>query len=103
MVHTRKKLSELNRLWFRSKVATKAVSEDGMTKLYYHSTPVVEFDEKKIRLNTGGWHSNTTKARMNQASDVFDLGFRVFQKDYEWFVNHKGKTKPFEEGMELSR
>ena len=29
---------------------------------------------------------------MNQARQTFGLGFEVYQKDWEWFVEYKGET-----------
>ena len=61
--------------------------DDGRTKCVYHSTPVAEFDQSRIYLNTGGWRSLTTKTRMNQFSNQFKLGYSVYQKDFDWFVS----------------
>ena len=72
-------------------------SEDKMTVVRYHKTPVVAFDAYEILLNTGGWRTATTKTRMNQASNVFGLGFTVFQKNYYWYVGFKDETIPFNE------
>jgi hypothetical protein len=58
---------------------------------------IVSFDAKRIVLNTGGWRSNTTKTRMNQTSNVFQLGYRVYQKAGEWFCAHKGQDIPFDQ------
>ena len=66
------------------------------TKVVYHSTAVVSFNEHTILLNTGGYETRTTKLRMNQASKVFNLGFEVFQKDFNWYVKFNGVTKEFE-------
>jgi hypothetical protein len=71
--------------------------DDGLTKVVYHSTPVVSFNEDRVILNTGGWQSATTKTRMNQASSQFQLGFDVSQKNYAWFVRFKGETIPFDD------
>ena len=68
--------------------------------MVYHSTEVVLATKEKIVLNTGGWTTATTKARMNQASNQFGLGYKVYQKDLAWFVIYKGETRPFE-GQEL--
>lgn len=69
-----------------SGVAT-TIAEDGRwTVVTYHRTPVVKFSEKTIRLNTGGYRSQTTKRRMNQAANQFDLGFEVVQRGGEWYV-----------------
>lgn len=66
------------------------VSNDGVyTIVTYHSTQIVKFNEKEIILNTGGWSTSTTKNRMNQASNQFNLGYQVWQEKGEWFVQWK--------------
>ena len=74
---------------------TKVFTENGVTFVKYHDTKVVSFTEDTIYLNNGGFLTNTTKTRMNQASNQFDLGFRVYQKNFDWFVEHNGKTYEF--------
>ena len=86
-----------------SKNNTKVKTGPEGTTVKLHSTIVVEFDEFRIVLNSGGWQTVTTKARMNQTSNEFDLGFTVFQKNHEWFVRFQGTEVPFEDGMALSR
>lgn len=61
----------------------------------YHSTDVVRFTDDYILLNTGGWFTQTTKRRMNQASLEYGLGFNVYQKNHVWYATHKGKTYTF--------
>jgi len=96
MVHVRHK--------FNRKVATSVEFEDDLTKVYYHSTPVVSFNPEKIILDSGGWKTATTKKRMNQVAREFNLGdLGVWQKKGDWFVEYKGKKMPFRDGMELSR
>ncbi len=75
------------------------------TVITYHETPVVIFDEDSIALNTGGWNTVTTRNRMNQASNQFNLGFRVFQKRGELFCNYLGQDLPFngQDRMYLTR
>ena len=65
-------------------------------QVWYHSTCVVEFNSHLIKLCTGGWKTVTTKRRMNQASNQFGLGYGVYQKKGDWFVDYKGKTVPFD-------
>jgi hypothetical protein len=74
---------------------TVATGPDGFTVVTYHSTQVVRFNHKKIKLDTGGRQTVTTRARMNQASNQYVLGFRVFQKNFELFAEFKGRTLPF--------
>lgn len=83
-----------------SGVATHIYNSTGKdgnrTQVFYHQTCVVEFDEKIVKLCTGGWKTATTKTRMNQASNQFGLGYQVSQKKGDWFVDYKGQTIPFD-------
>lgn len=75
----------------------------GVRRYTYHSTAVVQVNpDGSIVLDSGGWKTSTTKNAMNQASNQDRLGFRVFAKDFEWFVNWRGNALPFENGMRLS-
>ena len=85
------------------KVATAVIQENFGTKVKYHNTVVVEFDIDQIILNSGGWKTLTTKNRMNQTSNEYNLGFQVFQKDFDWYVDFDGKIIPFKDGMILER
>lgn len=67
----------------------------GKTQVIFYQTPVVAFDNHSISLNTGGWWTRSTKARMNQASKEFSLGYRVYQKKGEWFVDYQNDVLPF--------
>ena len=79
------------------KVATTVAANDsGETVVTYHKTQVVKFSGEKIVLNTGGWKTVTTKARMNQAANQFALGYTVFQKNHAWFVSFGGDDLPFD-------
>lgn len=68
---------------------------NGFTNVIFHSTPVVTFNTETITLNTGGWWTRTTKDRMNSSSDVFNLGFSVIQRNFNWFVIYQGNKIPF--------
>ena len=69
--------------------ATTVSTSDNYTRVVYHATTVVKFNHKDIILNSGGWVTATTKLRMNQASSQFDLGFKVYQKNFKWYVTIK--------------
>lgn len=68
---------------------------EGTTHVVYHSTAVAAWNPTKIHLDTGGYETATTKARMNQAANQFGLEYQVWQKDYAWHVDYRGKTTPF--------
>jgi len=71
----------------------------GFVSVVYHNTEVVKATPKTITLDTGGWFTATTKTRMNQASNQYNLGYYVFQKNYDWFVKYKGRTIPFKKDV----
>lgn len=83
--------------------ATSIEEIDGVTTITYHETPVVRFNENSIVLDSGGWLTHTTKARMNQASREFELDYMVYQSSFKWYVEHKGKSVVFFDGIELFR
>jgi len=84
-------------------VATAIYTDNEYTRVIYHNTPVVSYNQDKIILNSGGWMTATTKKRMNQVSDMFNLGYQVYQKDYSWYIDYKGQTFDFYDGFILSR
>lgn len=73
---------------YKTTIETRA----GKTRIVYHSTCIVEFDEKQIILRTGGWDTVTTRRKMNQASRQFDLGFTVYRADGQSLVTLNSKT-----------
>ena len=76
-------------------VATSVFNDNGVMKCVYHHTIVVEWDNKHITLDTGGWQTLTTKTRMNQVSNQYGLGYQVYQEDFNWYVMYKGEVIPF--------
>lgn len=50
-----------------------------------HSTPIVTFyPDGNVMLNSSGYHTTTTKARINEV--ILPLGYRVSQQNYNWFL-----------------
>ena len=65
---------------------------DGSVAIELHGTKVVTIHaDDSVTLNSGGYHTSTTKKRINQYSPV-----RVYQKNYEWFLSD---GTPFEDRM----
>lgn len=69
---------------------------NGLTVHFYHQSPIVIESETQIRLDNCGYQTMTTKERINRYCP-----FRVFQENFKWYVNYKGETIPFENGMVL--
>tara|TARA_R100001443_G_scaffold31038_1_gene45010 strand:- start:20646 stop:21086 length:441 start_codon:yes stop_codon:yes gene_type:complete len=70
--------------------------DNGYKCVKYHDTDVVKFNNDYIILNHNGWCTHTTKKRMNQASDEYNLGFRVSQSKGQWYVDYNGFTHEWE-------
>ena len=83
--------------------ATKIYSDNEHTCIKYHHTNVVKFNEREIILNSNGYRTLTTKTRMNQASNQYNLGYNVYQQDFEWFISYRGLILPFEDNIILDR
>ena len=87
--------------------ATRVYYEDGWdgvsVRVVYHSTSVVTASKSQIILMDGGWKTATTRRRMNQAAQLLDLGFKVYQKAFDWFVLMYGQAIPYENGMIIAR
>lgn len=83
---------------------TTISNANNQTIITFWNTVIVTFDAEKIILNTGGYFTATTKTRMNQAGNQFNLGYSVYQEKYTWFCTFKGETKPFNgDKLELIR
>ena len=66
----------------------------------YHSTPVVKvINDRYVVLNSGGYRTNTTKRRMNQASLQYLLGFEVYQVNFQWYVSLGEEIAPYYDGI----
>ena len=90
-----------------SKVGTHATcifqDSDSYQKCIFHSTQIVKWNNSAIVLNSGGYKTLTTKRRMNQVSETYNLGFQVYQVDFIWYVDYRGETLEFKDYMKLER
>ncbi len=82
---------------------TTVSERDGITAVTFHNTAVVVFDANTITLNSDGWQTVTTKRRMNQVADHFGLQFRVWQKNFVWYVDWSGETLEYYDGIKLEQ
>jgi hypothetical protein len=88
----------------RGRATSVRRDNSGVLSVVYHSTEVVRVNpDGSVVLDSGGWRSFTTKARMNQAATQYGLGYRVYQKAFDWFVSFNGHELTFTDGMTLTR
>jgi hypothetical protein len=77
------------------KKATKVYKENGWQIVKLYNTEIYMRKSNLLILNNGGWKTVTTKRRMNQSLKRFGPPSKVFQEDFEWFLEIKGKVFPF--------
>ena len=54
-----------------------------------------------VKINSCGYHTNTTKSRLNALLEEVKWGCKVFQKNWDWFVSYNDQTTLFRDGMIL--
>ena len=70
--------------------------------IQFHNTYVVkiemnEWNQRIYRLNTNGWHTNTTKERICEYSPA-----RVYQRNFDWFIHDPQRGEiPFVDGIKV--
>tara|TARA_R100001463_G_scaffold85170_1_gene140082 strand:+ start:4148 stop:4462 length:315 start_codon:yes stop_codon:yes gene_type:complete len=83
---------------------TSVVNDNNQLLVTYHSTIVVKIvNDRYVILKSDDWLTNTTKRRMNQASNEYRLNYRVFQKGWAWFVETPEGTFDYYEGIIIDK
>ena len=89
------KLSNYRTTWF---------AEGTTGGVTYAEIQIVSWTHDTVTLNSGGYETVTTKRKMNQAANQFALGFGVYQRKGEWYVDDaQGNVHEFRDGITLRR
>ena len=78
---------------------TKAIVNDRLIVTYQNTAVVQVLNNRYVTLDNGGWYTATSKRRMNQASMEYNLGYSVYQVDYEWYVRIGDEVAPYYNGV----
>ena len=91
--------------WSNSNTFVEYNSNTDCSTIVLHRTAIAVYDHKNqaLKLNSGGYTSNTTKSRLNAILSELIAGARVFQRDFNWFLNYNNVTHNFNDGMILSQ
>ena len=82
---------------------TEVVSCSNVSDVFLHGHLIARIGETWIELFDGGHQTVTTKSRLNAILAEHGCpGERVFQKNFEWFVQQEGGAVPFFSGMRLN-
>ena len=108
--HTMRKIeTQMNRAivnkndWSNSNTFVDYNSNTNCSTVVLHRTAIATYDHNTsaLKLNTGGWHSNTTKSRLNAILQGLIAGASVYQKNFNWFLSYNNQTHDFMDGMIL--
>jgi hypothetical protein len=70
----------------------------GTTIVYLHQHPIVLKDESVVELYSRGYETTTTKQRLNEHTPS---GYKVIQRDFDWYVSTPDGRDEFEEGYQI--
>lgn len=57
--------------------------------VFHHDSVIARiFQDGGLAVTSGGWRSSTTKGRLNQILSDNSTNYRIFQKNYQWFVRN---------------
>ena len=89
--------------WSNSNTFVTYNESTNCSTVVLHRTAIAVYDHNTnaIKLNTGGWHSNTTKSRLNAILSEVMYGARVYQKAFDWYLSYNKSTHDFNDGMIL--
>lgn len=76
---------------------TRLITDDGpaMYHIKLHNTHIITYHENgDVVLNSGGWRTSTTKARMNEYSPV-----QIWQGRGLWTAHWRGESYPYADGI----
>lgn len=56
-------------------------------RIYYHETAIATiYHNGKVKIDNGGWHTSTTKKRINAILSALGLPYSIVQKNYSWYL-----------------
>lgn len=95
-----------NKNWQSANTSVTFDEETNLSTVFLHGNKIAEVGDAFIRLFDGGWQTNTTKSRLNAIlSEHGEMGDRVFQSNFDWFVSMNTaqgiSTVPFFSSMRL--
>ena len=89
--------------WNSSNTRVDYNNNTNCSTVVLHRTAIAVYDHntQALKLNTGGWHSVTTKSRLNAILQELIAGASVFQRQFNWYLNYNNQTHDFNDGMIL--
>ena len=70
--------------------------------LHGHQIATLDHHTNALKLSSCGYQTVTTKSRLNALLSEFKYGCKVFQKNFDWYLQNVNQTVDFWDGMILS-
>ena len=89
--------------WSNSNTFVEYNESTNCSTIVLHRTAIAVYDHntKAVKLNSGGYTTNTTKSRLNAILQELIAGARVYQHKFNWYVKYNFATHNFMDGMIL--
>ena len=89
--------------WSNSNTFVSYNESTNCSTVVLHRTAIAVYDHNTnaLKLNSGGYTTNTTKSRLNAILQGIIGCASVYQKNWNWFLNYNNVTHNFNDGMIL--
>ena len=89
--------------WSNSNTFVEYNSNTNCSTVVLHRTAIATYDHNTnaLKLNYGGYTTNTTKSRLNAILQGIIGCASVYQRNWNWFLNYNNVTHNFNDGMIL--
>ena len=89
--------------WAGSNTSVSYNDNTNCSSVYLHGHQIATLDHHSnaLKLSSCGYQTVTTKSRLNALLSEFKYGCRVFQKQWDWYLQNVNQTVDFWDGMIL--
>ena len=89
--------------WSSSNTMVSFNTNTNCTEVRLHGNLIATVDHSTnaVKVSSCGWHTPTTKSRLNAILNEVKWGCSVFQKQWNWYVSFNRQTQDFIDGMIL--
>ena len=93
--------------WSNSNTSVTYYKSENLSEVRLHGNLIAWLDHTKqvLAISSAGWHTVTTKSRLNALLHECFYGYTVFQKNWTWYVSKPldKKIHDFYDGMIFSK
>ena len=90
--------------WSNSNTFVEYNESTNCSTVVLHRTAIAVYDHNTnaLKLNSGGYTTNTTKSRLNAILQGIIGCASVYQKNWDWYLSYNNQTVDFWDGMILT-